>query len=254
MAPWEQDFDFYLAELDGAPASFLVDLAVRDHAPLASHPLLLTLRIPMLAPREDGLRHSDELVALGSIEDRSVERLGGDHDAIYVGHLVHDGVTTLFHYLPAGRGRAASDLLAAVGPLPEGYAATASVDDDPDWKQARAMVPDTLAEQTIWNRRLLRILADGGDALEIAREVDHMAYFPTRSAADRAADDLRASGFRVDDARESDDEEEWTLAFHRDDVLADGRPDQFVAEIFAILDRHHGRYDGWGAEQRARDV
>ena len=55
MAPWEQDFDVYLGELDGGAASFVVDLAARDHAPLASHPLLLTLVVPMRHARPDGL-------------------------------------------------------------------------------------------------------------------------------------------------------------------------------------------------------
>ena len=34
--------------------------------------------------------------------------------------------------------------------------------------------------------------------------------------------------------------------------VAGNRPDEFVAEIFEILARHDGRYDGWGAESRTR--
>jgi regulator of RNase E activity RraB len=254
MAPWEQDFDVYLAELDGAPASFVVDLATRDHAPVASHPKLLTVRVPMRLERADGLRHHDELAALGAIEDQMVERLTGERAAIYAGRVVTRGVTTLYFYLPAERGRAVGDVLAALGPLPEGYAVTAELDDDEDWTQATAMAPGLYAEQTIWNRRLVRIFEERGDSVDLPREVDHMAYFPSHDDADRAAIDLRASGFRVDDVHELDDGREWGLAFHRDDALAAGRPDEFVAEIFEILQRHDGRYDGWGAEHRAREA
>ncbi len=253
MVPWDQDFDVYLTELDGAPASYVVDLAARDHAPVEDHPLLLTLRVPMRLARPDGLRHPDEGPALGAIEDRVVERLAADHGGIYVGRVVHDGVTTMFHYLPAGHGRAVDELVAGLGPLPDGYTIDASLDDDPQWKRAQALNPGPLAEQTIWNRRLLRIFEERGDSLDIARDVDHMAYFPTRDDAEQATDDLRAAGFRVDDPDEVDDGEAWGLAFHREDILADGRPDEFVAEIFAILQRHDGRYDGWGAEHRTRD-
>jgi hypothetical protein len=254
VTPWEQDFDVYLAELDGGPASFVVDLAAGSHAPVETHPLLATVRVPMRLERPDGLRHADELPALGAIEDQVVERLGGDRDAIYVGHVVHGGVTTLYLYLPAGHGKDPSTVLAEIGPLPEGYTAAASIDADPAWKQARALAPDAYAEQTIWNRRLVRIFEERGDALDLEREVDHMAYFPTAAAAESAGLDLRAAGFRVDEPDEAGDGEEWGLAFHRDDVLAGGRPDDFVAEIFAILRRHAGRYDGWGAESRARDT
>jgi regulator of RNase E activity RraB len=37
------------------------------------------------------------------------------------------------------------------------------------------------------------------------------------------------------------------MGFHRDDSLADGRPDDFVAEIFELLAPFDGDYDGWGA-------
>ncbi len=253
MVPWEQDFDVYMAELDGEPASFVVDLAARSQAPVASHPLRLTLRVPMLLTRPDGLRHHDELAALGAIEDQVVDRLT-QQGAIYVGRVVHGGVTTLYFYLATAHGRAVDDLLATLGPYPEGYAVTGRTDDDPEWHQAVALAPGPFAEQTIWNRRLLRIFEDRGDSLEVAREVDHMAYFPSRSAAERAAIDLRTSGFRVDDASEVDDGESWGVAFHREDVLAAGRPDEFVAEIFEIIQRHDGRYDGWGAEHRVREA
>lgn len=251
MLPWEQDFDVYLTERDGAPASVVVDLAARNHAPLASHPLLLTLRVPMRLAGPDGLRHHDELAALGAIEDQVVERLGRDRDAVYAGRVVSAGVTTLHLYLPAEHGKDTADVLAAIGPLPEGYEVDASIEADPSWKQARALSPDALAEQTIWNRRLVRIFEERGDSLDLAREIDHMAYFPSRDAAEAAALDLRASAFRVDDVIEGDGPE-IGLAFHRDDVLAGGRPDEFVAEIFEIIGRHEGRYDGWGAESRVR--
>jgi regulator of RNase E activity RraB len=253
MVRWEQDFDVYLADLDGAPASFVVDLATREHAPVASHGRLLTLRVPMRLERPDGLRHHDELEPLGAIEDQVVDRLTAGHDAIYAGRVVTQGTTTLYFYLPADRARDVDDLVATVGALPEGYELGAVLSDDAGWQQALAMVPGAYAEQTIWNRRLVRIFEERGDSLDLAREVDHMAYFPSRADADRAAIDLRASGFRVDDVSELDDGKEWGLAFHRDDTLAAGRPDEFVAEIFEILQRHRGRYDGWGAEQRTRD-
>jgi hypothetical protein len=89
--------------------------------------------------------------------------------------------------------------------------------------------------------------------LDVLREVDHMAFFPTQEQADAAAEKLRASGFNCDDleppSKKDGTEEErgWGLQFHRDDMLAGGRPDEFVAEIFAIIKPLEGSYDGWGA-------
>lgn len=252
MERWEQDFDFYMAMIDELPASFVIDLAASQHAPVATHPLLLSVRVPMAMRREDGLRDAREVEALGALEDQFVEALEQKVDAIYIGRVVHDGNTTMFLYVPAERRAALEDLPALTGDPPEPYLPRWAVADDPEWEHYLGfMAPDDYALQTIWNRRLIRIFTEKGDVLTAAREVDHMVYFPSREQAETAATALRAAGFATDeiDEREADADEPaaWALQFHRDDTLADGRPDEFVAEIFDIIKPLDGSYDGWGA-------
>ncbi|UBQ01282.1 DUF695 domain-containing protein [Curtobacterium sp. TXMA1] len=56
-APWTQQFDFYIAVDDGWPASVVVDMAALEHAPVASHPTVMLLHVPILGaadlPRRD---------------------------------------------------------------------------------------------------------------------------------------------------------------------------------------------------------
>jgi hypothetical protein len=297
MAHWEQDFDFYMAQIEDKPASFVVDLNAAAAAPLESHPLRLAIRVPMLRPRADGLRDASELDELGALEDQFVEALADKIDAIYVGRVVHDGDTTLYLYVPAEHRVAMEDLPVLTGAPPGDHEPQWGVAEDPAWDvYLELLYPDAYAHQTIWNRRLLRVFSEQGDQLDVAREIDHMAFFPTREAAEQAAAALTAAGFRVDavTARDEEDEEDeedeqdeasagetedddetedgdeteddddeaeandadgddderWALQFHRDDALADGRPDDFVAEILDIILPLGGRYDGWGAEHR----
>ncbi len=132
---------------------------------------------------------------------------------------------------------------------PEPYLPKWAVADDPAWDHFTGfLAPDAYALQTIWNRRLLAIFADKGDVLAATREVDHMVYFPSRARAEAAVAVLRAHGFATDEIdAPKDDAGGWGLQFHRDDALADGRPDEFVAEIFELIGPLDGRYDGWGA-------
>ncbi len=60
MASWPRDFDVYEGRMAGARMMVAIDLAARAHAPLASHPLRLQLRVAMLAPRPDGLRDQSD--------------------------------------------------------------------------------------------------------------------------------------------------------------------------------------------------
>lgn len=242
-----------MAAIDDSPASFVVDLAAGRHAPVVSHPLLLEINVKMLRPRPDGLRDRSELDQLGALEDQFVDALTTKVDAIYVGRTVHAGETTLYLYVPASHRRALDTLPALTGAPAGDYAPSWSVDEDPEWRQyLDFLLPDERTRQSIENRRLIARFTDLGDHLDIVREVDHLAYFAGFTEADRASSALVAAGFRVDvhtvagGARETGDG--WAVAFRRDEVLSDGRPDEFVAEILDIIVPLGGTYDGWGAE------
>jgi hypothetical protein len=254
MPSWEQDFDFYMAMIEDLPASFVVDLAAATEAPVATHPLLLSIRVEMAMKREDGLRDARELDALGALEDQFVNALEQKVDAIYIGRVVHDSNTTMFLYVPAQHRALLENLPELTGTPAEPYLPRWAVAEDAQWDHYIGfMAPDDYAQQTIWNRRLIAIFEEKGDVLDVSREVDHMAYFPTQAQAVSAAEQLTAQGFRCDELEPpqkqdgTEEERGWALQFHRDDVIAGERPDEFVAEIFGIIKPLEGSYDGWGA-------
>ena len=254
MARWEQDFEFYMAAVEDRPASIVLDLAAAPHAPVATHPLLVEIRVPMLQPRPDGLRDAAELEPLGELEDQFVEALEDKVDAIYAGRLVTDGTTSMYLYVPEAHRAALDDLPALTGAPPGDYEPEWAVVDDPEWRQyLDFLTPDDYARQSIWNRRLLQVFTEQGDALEVARPIDHMAFFPSRVRAEEAALALRNAGFTTDElVAPADEDRGWGLGFHRADHLIDGRPDEFVGEILDLILPLDGDYDGWGAEHRPR--
>ncbi len=252
MERWQQDFDFYLAQLDDQPASFVFDLNAVAHAPVASHPLAVRITVPMLRPRPDGLRDASELDDLAALEDQFVDALEAKVDAIYVGRVVHAGATTLYLYVPESHRAAVEELPALTGDPPGDYAPTWTLDDDPTWRLHGFLEPDPYARQGIWNRRLIGVFAQHGDLGIEPREIDHLAYFPTEAAAEAARVALTALGFRCDDLTgdDADDGGLWTVEFHREDVLSGDRPDAFVSQFLDVILPLDGTYDGWGAEQR----
>ncbi len=253
---WKPDFDFYMTLIDDKPASIVVDLAAGAAAPVATHPVLLGIRVPMLRPRPDGLRDGDELDALADIEDRFTDKLLEEADALYAGRVVHDGDTTLYYYAPAAERQRLDDDLPAITGDPGDYEPEWWVDDDPEWKlYEELLAPGPYDAQSIWNRRLIEVFTEKGDRLSEPREVDHNAYFPSREQADRAAAALTLAGFRCDDVDEPEGEGgAWQLGFHRTDSLDDDRPDDFVGEILDIILDLDGEYDGWGAPGVGPDV
>ncbi len=245
---WEPDFDFYMTMIEDKPASIVLDLAAGPHIPVATHPLLLVVRIPMHQPRADGLRDATELDSLSEIEDTFTEKLAEAIDAMYAGRTVCDGDTTLYYYVPEEHRARLDDLPSITGDAGD-YEPEWTIDEDPEWNlYAELLAPGPYDLQFIWNRRLIAVFEEKGDQLDQPREIDHFADFPSKPHAERAATALRAAGFTTDDLDPPENEDEpWTLQFHRSDSLGDGRADEFASQVLDIVLEHDGDYDGWGA-------
>lgn len=247
---WDPDFDVYLSRVDGKLASFVVDLAAPSHAPLASHTLLLEIHVELANPRPDGLRDGEEMEPLAALEDAFVRALEEKVDAIYVGRMIHAGRLVLYLYVPAAHRDALEELPELTGDPPEPYLPEWGVSDDPDWRLCREfLAPDPHVRQEIQNRRVIRAFTEQGDALDRPRPVDHLVFFPERGRAEQAATALRGAGFVTEEIpAAATDPRGWPLQFQREEVLAGGRPDAFVAEVIGVVEPLGGDYDGWGAE------
>lgn len=246
-ARWSPNFDVYRAVVDDRPAVFLVDLAAAEYAPLDTHPIRLQIRVKLSSAREDGLRDAGEADAINALEDALVQRLEARVDAVYVGRFTNAGHTVFVFYFPATHAeevRASLDVM--VGALPHGYQPEWLTDEDADWEYyVEFLAPDLFAHQQIENRRLLDELVSQGDLLDSIRTIDHMAYFPDEDAATRGAEALTEAGFEVDAPDGPGEDGRFALEFHRTEQLADGRPDEFTAEVLELVLPLDGEYDGW---------
>ncbi|MFZ5444849.1 MAG: DUF695 domain-containing protein [Myxococcota bacterium] len=241
---WQENFDFYEAKAKTGRAIVALDLAAREHAPVASHPVRLQFRVKMQHARTDGLRSAEESEALFALEDRLVEAVRTKLEGLYVARAVAYGYTEFFFYVPLAHRATDASVLPDAGE----YQLEWFAEDDAEWARYGELFPDRWSLQTIFNRRIVAQMQEAGDQLDVPRQVDHVAFFPSRLQATAAAEALRGADFQVDEpeAPEKSDEP-WMLEFHRDDHCADGEPDEFVAEVLELIEPHEGDYDGWGA-------
>ena len=249
---WQPKFDVYMATVDESRASFLLDMGIAPHVPIRSHPVRLQVRVQLLHPREDGLRDASELDAMGQLEDTITQEISAALDGIYVGRFTCEGRTTFVFYLPAPQAKRLGVLGSILGRI-RPYDSEWLMEDDPDWGYfTEFLYPDLYSQQVMANQQLVANLEEKGDQLEVPREVDHRAYFPTRESAAAATERLRGAGFRTDEPQLLEDSvRPWALDFHRIESLADERPDEFCMEILDIILPFGGTYDGWGVELQA---
>ncbi|NOK38363.1 ribonuclease E inhibitor RraB [Corallococcus exercitus] len=58
--PWKESFEVYFRWSTQGPQTVEIDLGASPHAPMASHPVLWRLTLPLKNPMSNGLRDSDE--------------------------------------------------------------------------------------------------------------------------------------------------------------------------------------------------
>src|SRR5665811_988162 len=93
-----------------------------------------------------------------------------------------------------------------------------------------------LTEQQMSQRRSM------GDNLQIAREVDHNAYFRKKPAAIAAGTALAALGYTFVVRRSRF---KWDLGAHKSESLDGDNPNRFTDEVTKIVESNGGTYDGW---------
>ena len=87
-----ENWNYYMCQIDEMPASYFVNLALAEIAPISQRLQLIWLEIKMNQPREDGLSSSDEFDHLMVFEDEIIPSLTDGSQSIYVGRLTHNKV------------------------------------------------------------------------------------------------------------------------------------------------------------------
>jgi hypothetical protein len=104
-------------------------------------------------------------------------------------------------------------------------------------------VPSDLDAQLQMTAELVEVNLGYGDHVIRPRRIDHLAGFRSRAAADAAARDLTARGYRIDGVRRRM-LTVW-LAFSHETAVEHERAAAFTRELVGVLDQHGGSYDGW---------
>ncbi|HET9475243.1 MAG TPA: DUF695 domain-containing protein, partial [Steroidobacteraceae bacterium] len=61
------EWDFYFARVDDAPAAIFIDLGIRAEVPLEKRPWLLWVWTQLQAPKPDGLATNEEAARLNAV-------------------------------------------------------------------------------------------------------------------------------------------------------------------------------------------
>lgn len=224
--------------MDDRPCVVTVDLGAVNHGVTGTHPGFLGIEIRLQQPLENGMLANEERAAVDSLCERLEAEVIESADGLFVTRYVTDGCVYLAYYvLPASLRRA--NLTVGYDPYePEFW-----VRDDPGWAILEEFAPDEWQQQMGSTSRLLTELQSRGDEPTARRKVDHTLLLPAGIEPAELIHDLGERGYRVDTTHVY--ETETAINCSRMDALTD--VDARVAELFELVKKHGGSYDGWGS-------
>lgn len=245
---WES----YICQIDGHPASILVDVGLAGELEEIDGDTLLRLTLTLRHARPDGLSSAEEYDRLIAVEEAITPILEGA-GATYAGRVTTAGHRTFYVY-----GEVAELELARLRREVQqlGYEMAIAQESDPDRRGYRQDLYPTPEEwAAIRDQKVFEVLRENGDALEAARTVVHFAYFPDRAGADgfarwAATEGLSTAGIEENAKAGADEDDERRFSVVLTGV-ATPRPGAFTELTNALrraAEAHGGEYDGWETE------
>ncbi len=130
---------------------------------------------------------------------------------------------------------------------PSGYAYESNVVRDTKWDVYETqLMPNELEIAHIQSAKIIFLLQEEGDILELPREVEHYGVFDTPTQKEKFIESLEAieSGFCFKDEISSE-EFEHGVALVKTHSLDEEQVKQIVEDIYALIKQHGGYYEGW---------
>lgn len=251
-----EDWKIYTMDMDGAPATCLIDIGLMETAPDPSRPVCHLLRVSFKDPGENGFGDQAERDALSEREDVVFEQVKRRTGAVVVASVRGGGQIDHWLYSSAEHSEQLGDMLESAFP---DHDVEVGAQEDPEWEQyLENLLPDEQGWQEIGNSGVVAAMARSGDPLVIPRPVEHLAFFKEESDARMFAGAMEAEGFEVTGIEQADEEtaetegEEapWLVDFTRVQPVSLAEINAVTGWLVGKAREHGGEYDGWQAEVR----
>ena len=165
-----------------------------------------------------------------------------DNKAKYVGSRVLDGWHELYFYADDSKGLdgIVKDILQQ-----SNYVYESSIVRDTKWDfHYRNIAPNELELAHIQSEKIIFLLQEEGDRLEVPRVVEHYVSFTTPTQRDRFLDSLSLEGFTFKDEISSEEFENG-IALVKTHAVTSEAVKNVVEELFNEIKKQQGYYEGW---------
>lgn len=243
-AAMDGDWDFYLAKVDDAPASILLDLSLKGKHKHSGKSTLYAVQIDMVYPDHHQMGSSTEMEVLGPIEDAVVEEVAL-LTLRYIGRLRNNGFWQLTFMGPEAQQESVREIASKhLTPVDRTFEIIAQ--SDPTWSYyLDFLYPNE--ERMIWiqDHRVVQALQREGDTLQKPRPVEHSLYFPNSQSRAAFLKKAAALGFHYTEFVSENAERSFGLTLSRVDSVKLEEIHEVTILLTSLAEQFQGAYDGW---------
>jgi hypothetical protein len=239
-------WDSYIALVDDAAASIMVNMHFVGAGALAGAPVLHHWALPMRWPGEHGLGTQEEAQGFAAVEDQVTDKLM-ELGFYPVGRLRTAGYWQVSYYAASEMGEVMSGVLEEVfGEVAKRVHAEAA--SDPKWEYFFDLLcPDAQQMQWMADRDVVMQLISHGDPLT-PRPVQHVIYFNSESQCREFARYAAEETFDCAIVMPDDENPRWMIQATRLDPVELDHIHEVADALRRTAIDHDGEYDGWGTE------
>ncbi|WP_457749014.1 DUF695 domain-containing protein [Sulfurimonas sp.] len=228
--------EIFLREEDDSQVYIEVDLNAYGYS--NKYGWLLSVFIKFDALDESAEGFEEFLEAKESL----IIRLEHEDRAKYVGSRVVDGWSELYFYADDSKGL---DVLVKEILKPVDYIYESNVVRDSKWDfHYRNLAPNELELCHIQSEKIIFLLQEEGDTLEVPRPVEHYVSFTTPTQKNKFINSLDLEGFSFKDEISSE-EFEHGIALVKSHAVTSVEVKKVVNELFEAIKKEQGYYEGW---------
>ncbi|MBB3697048.1 DUF695 domain-containing protein [Flammeovirga yaeyamensis] len=245
---WSQNgrWDVYMAQYENGPGSTILNMDLINSAPKKSLPYLVVTGVTTENCREDGFPQNDEFEKLHDVSDAVENKIQEVTTFEIVGTFTYQCERLDYVYV--------NDTTKIRQKLTEMYTSNfpeyeyyINIKIDEDWEAyLKFLYPNEETQEHMSNIKVVAKLAESGDNLEKARQVDHWLYFKDKKRRKLFTDAIIKEGFKIESQEKRIDLRlPYQLRISRTDYVSPNEINTLTLKLRKQAKEFNGEYDGW---------
>lgn len=242
-----EDWDNYVMSVNEKPVSIVVNMALKDVAPVRERPFAIILRLKYPDMDNKGFPTIELADELNQLESELEAKLRKENGAWYAGRFTQRGLREFYFYAldTVGHLAGCADVMKLHPKFPYLVKAVA----DRNWTNYfEVLYPRDDQKEKMENRRIVEELERKGDKLISSRPIDHTLYFRSDWNRKNFLKEFDLPGFQVTAMpveKEGNREQAFKLVMRRADKPQLELMNELTIRMSRTAKKHDGRYDGW---------